>query len=104
MNLTERWSYVLALICYAPLPILQSSAQAPEQQSSPTRVQTVLSHPLPSLDGSHLSVQVAGSVRSWAVFATAQPSLPRRRLCSGGRSAHAGARQLFLSARTDHYL
>jgi len=77
MNLTERWGYILAVICYAPLPVIanpsQAVAQTPQQ---PVQVETVLSHTLPPLKGDHLSVQVV-RVR----YAPGQSSLPHSHPC-----------------------
>lgn len=59
MNLTDRLAYILAVICYAPLPAIAASPQTPAQKREPPpRVETVFSHPLPSLDGGHLIVKV----------------------------------------------
>jgi len=59
MNLADRLAYILAVVCYAPLPAIAASSQAPPQnQEPPPRIQTVLSHTLPPLNGDHLSVKV----------------------------------------------
>lgn len=60
MSFTERWAYLLAIICYAPLPIVTIPApQAPPEHHEPAaRSQPVLSQSLPHLNGDHLSVQV----------------------------------------------
>jgi quercetin dioxygenase-like cupin family protein len=59
MTLVERWAYVLAVICYAPLPPSPPpSLQAPVTSHEPaTRTRTVISQPLPKLDGDNLRVQ-----------------------------------------------
>lgn len=59
MNLADRLAYILAVVCYAPLPAIAASPQAPAQkQEPPPQIETILSHALPSLDGDHLSVKV----------------------------------------------
>jgi quercetin dioxygenase-like cupin family protein len=77
MTLTERWGYILAVICYAPLPVITAAPQAPAQQPQPpVQTRTVLSQPLPSLRGDHLSVQVV-RVR----YAPGQSSQPHSHPC-----------------------
>lgn len=56
MNLTDRLAYILAVVSFAPLSAIAVPPQEPPQ--APSRTQTVFSHPLPSLQGDHLSVTV----------------------------------------------
>ena len=62
VTLIERWAYVLAVICYAPLPPRQlhinPAAGPPAQHGPAAQIQTVLSQPLPPLKGDNLKVQV----------------------------------------------
>ena len=62
MTLIERWAYVLAVICYAPLPPGSSTStppQAPPAQHGPAaQIQTVFSQQLPPLKADNLKVQV----------------------------------------------
>ncbi len=60
MSLIERWAYVLAVICYAPLPsTIPSVQQAPAPQHEPAaRTRTVISQRLPPLKGDNLNLQV----------------------------------------------
>lgn len=59
MTFIERWSHLLAVVFYAPLPAINSAPQAHVQQSPPSaRSQPVLSQSLPPLKGDHLSVQM----------------------------------------------
>lgn len=77
MNLTDRLAYILAVVCYAPLPAIAAAPQAAAQKREPPpRIETVLSHPLPSLNGDHLSIQV---VR--VSYAPGQSSSPHSHPC-----------------------
>lgn len=61
MTPIERWAYVFAVICYAPLPPSSSAAPlkpAPIQHDSPARSRAVLSQRLPALNGDSLSLQM----------------------------------------------
>ena len=61
VTLIERWAYVLAVICYAPLPPdpPPATAHAPAAVHEPAgRVRTVLNQPLPRLDGANLRLQM----------------------------------------------
>jgi quercetin dioxygenase-like cupin family protein len=60
MTLIERWAYVLAVICYAPLPPEPPPAPAPaaQHEHASQRSRTVLSQPLPRLKGDSLRVQM----------------------------------------------
>lgn len=63
MSHAEDWAYLFAIICYAPmtsisLPVAQQQAPAAVQQAPVARTSTVLSRPLPELNGKNLSVQV----------------------------------------------
>lgn len=77
MTLMERWGYVLAVICYAPLPVIPPAPQAPVPPQQPAvQTRTVLSHPLPALKADHLSVHVV-RVR----YAPGQSSQPHSHPC-----------------------
>lgn len=61
MSHAEDWAYLIAVICYAPmtsisLPVTQAPASA--QHVPIARASTVLTRPLPELNGKNLSVQV----------------------------------------------
>ncbi|QNI36631.1 cupin domain-containing protein [Edaphobacter albus] len=58
MNGTERWTWLLAVICYAPVhPYPAITQQAPKtQEPSPRSI--VLSQSLPPLRGNNLQVQI----------------------------------------------
>lgn len=61
MTLIERWAYVLAVICYAPLPSTappSSQAQPSQHEPATTQVRTVISQRLPHLKGDNLQLQV----------------------------------------------
>lgn len=60
MTLIERWAYVLAVICYAPLP--PDPPPAPGHTCTAVhetgRVSSVVNQPLPRLDGANLRLQM----------------------------------------------
>ncbi len=51
-----RWTYIFALICYAPIPAVTQVPAPPKPPAD--QVQTVLSQPLPSFKGEHMTVEV----------------------------------------------
>lgn len=60
MNGTERWAWLFAVICYAPLHPYQCSAAVPPaaEPHEPASRAVLLSQSLPPLRGDHLQVEV----------------------------------------------
>lgn len=58
MNGTERWTWLFAMICYAPLHPYSVAAQQATPSHEPASRAVLLSQSLPPLRGDHLQVQV----------------------------------------------
>jgi quercetin dioxygenase-like cupin family protein len=77
MSLIERWAYVIAAICYAPLPPDPPRPPAPIEQHQPkANVRSVMTQSLPELRGDSLQIQII-EVR----YAPGESSTPHSHPC-----------------------